>query len=183
MIKLNIDGKEIKAEEGTTVLQSALANGIHIPTLCYAEGIEPFGACRLCMVEISKNDRTRLVASCVYPVEDNLVVRTDSKKISKIRKTILELLWPSAQGLAKEYGITKSRFYSEQTECTLCGLCVRYCKEVKKLNAAYFKGRGIDREIAILPELANECVYCRECFNLCPAGWMVIHAGEQADNP
>lgn len=182
MIKLNIDGKEIQAEEGTTILQTALANGIHIPTLCYAEGMEPFGACRLCMVEISKNDRTRLVASCVYPVEDNLVVRTDSKKISKIRKTILELLWPSVQGLAKEYGITKSRFYSEQTECVLCGLCVRYCREVKKLNAAYFKGRGIDREIAILPELANECVYCRECFNLCPAGWMAIHAGEQVDS-
>ena len=78
--------------------------------LGFAEGIEPFGACRLCMVEISKNDRTRLVASCVYPVEDNLIVRTDSEKISKIRKTILELLWPSVQGMAKEYGITKSRF-------------------------------------------------------------------------
>jgi bidirectional [NiFe] hydrogenase diaphorase subunit len=183
MIKLHIDGKEIQAEEGATILQTALANGIHIPTLCFAEKIEPFGACRLCMVEVSKNDRTRLVASCVYPVEENLVVRTDSEKISKIRKTILELLWPSVQGLAREYGITKSRFSSEQTECALCGLCVRYCKEVKKLNAAYFKGRGIDREIAILPELANECVYCRECFSLCPAGWMVIHAGEQAGPP
>lgn len=180
MVNLNIDGKEIQAEEGMTILQTALANGMYIPTLCHAEGIEPFGACRLCMVEISKNDRTRLVASCVYPVEENLVVRTDSKIISKIRKTILELLWPSVQGLAKEYDITKSRFSSEQTECVLCGLCVRYCKEVKKLNAAYFKGRGIDREIAILPELANDCVYCRECFNLCPAGWMAIHAGEQA---
>ncbi len=179
MITLNIDGKQIKAQEGATILETARENGIYIPTLCYAEGIEPFGACRLCMVEISKNKHTRLVASCVYPVEKDLVVKTDSEKISKIRKTILELLWPAVQGLAKDYGITHSRFFSEQTECALCGICVRYCKEVKKLNAAYFKGRGIDREIAILPELANECVYCRECFDLCPAGWIIIHAGEK----
>jgi len=182
MITLNIDGKQIKAQEGTTILETARANGIHIPTLCYAEGIEPFGACRLCMVEISQNNRTRLVASCVYPVEEDLIVKTDTAQIRKIRKTILELLWPSVQGMAKEYGITKSRFSSEQTECCLCGLCVRYCKEVKKLNAAFFKGRGIDREVAILPELANECVYCRECFDLCPAGWIVVHAGEQASD-
>lgn len=180
MIKLNMDGKQVEAREGATILETARANGIDIPTLCHAEGLEPYGACRLCMVEISKNNRKRLVASCVYVVEEGLDIKTDTEQIRRIRKTILELLWPSAQGLAKKYGITESRFYTKQSECTLCGLCVRYCKEVKKLNAAYFKGRGIDREIAILPELANECIYCRECFELCPAGWIVVHAGEQA---
>lgn len=178
MIQLQIDGKQVQAREGETILKIARANGIDIPTLCYADDLEPYGACRLCMVEISKEKHTRLVASCIYPVEENLIVRTDTEKIRKIRKTILELLWPSVQGLAKKYGVTKSRFTPEQTECCLCGLCVRYCKEIKKLNAAFFKGRGINREIAILPELANECNYCRECFNLCPAGWIVIHAGE-----
>jgi len=176
-IPIKLDGRQIEAREGATILETAGENGIHIPTLCHAEGLEPYGACRMCMVEISKNGRTRLVASCIFPVEEGLVVRTDSEEIRKIRTTILELLWPSLQGLAKKYGITKSRFSSEQTECCLCGLCVRYCREVKKLSAAYFKGRGINREVAIIPELANECVYCRECFDLCPAGWIAIQAG------
>ena len=178
MVQLQIDGKQVQARKGATILETARSMGIDIPTLCHNDKIEPYGACRLCMVEITQNNRTRLVASCLYSVEENLVVRTDTEKIRKIRKTLLELIWPSVYGLAKEYGVTKSRFNSKQTECCHCGLCVRYCREVKKLNAAYFKGRGIDREVAILPELANECVYCRECFELCPAGWIVIHAGE-----
>jgi NADH dehydrogenase/NADH:ubiquinone oxidoreductase subunit G len=176
-VQLKIDGKQVKAEENETILETARANDIHIPTLCHADGLEPYGACRLCMVEISKNDRTRLVAACVYPVEENLVVRTDTDEIRKIRRTILELIWPSVQGLAKEYGIERSRFSSENTECCLCGMCVRYCNEVTKLNASFFKGRGINREIGIIPELANECVYCQKCFPLCPAGWIVTHAG------
>ncbi|MFC1814662.1 2Fe-2S iron-sulfur cluster-binding protein [Thermodesulfobacteriota bacterium] len=178
MIQLQINGKQIQAPKGSTILETARANDIDIPTLCHADELEPYGACRLCMVEITRNNRTRLVAACLYTVEENLVVRTDTEKIKRIRKTLFELLWPSVYGLSKEYGVTKSRFTSEHTECAHCGLCVRYCKEVKKLNAAYFKGRGIDREVTIIPELANECVYCRECFKLCPAGWIVIHAGE-----
>ena len=178
MIKLQIDGRQVTVPEGATILQAARENGIEIPTLCHDDQLEPYGACRMCMVEITANNRTRYVASCLYPVEENLVVRTDTEKITKIRRTILELLWPTDQKLAQKYGVTKSRFSREQTECCLCGLCVRYCKEVKKLNAVYFKGRGINREVAVVPELANECIYCEECFKLCPSGWIIIHAGE-----
>ena len=177
-IQLEIDGKKVQAKEGATILETACENGIHIPTLCHNKALKPYGACRLCLVEILKGNRTKLVASCVYQVEENLVVKTNNEKIKKIRSMIIELLWPSLQGLAKEYGITKSRFVPERTDCNLCGLCVRYCAEVKKLNAAYFKGRGVNREIAIVPELMNECVYCRECFDLCPGGWIV----DQCDN-
>jgi len=172
-IQMEIDGKKVEAKEGATILETARENGIHIPTLCYDKKLKPYGACRLCMVEISNGRKTRLVASCVYQVEDNLVVKTDTEKIRKIRKMIIELLWPSLPDLAKEYGVAKSRFSSEHTDCNLCGLCVRYCAEVKKLNAVYFKSRGIDREIALVPDLMNECVYCRECFDLCTGGRIV----------
>jgi len=130
------------------------------------------------MVEISNGNKAKLVASCVYNVKENLVVQTNTDKVKKIRRMIIELLWPTLQSLAKEYGITKSRFTPEHTDCSLCGLCVRYCSEVKNLNTVYFKGRGINREVAVVPELMNECVYCRECFDFCSGGWLVV----QCDN-
>jgi len=82
--------------------------------------------------------KTSLVASCLYPVEKNLVVRTRSEKVDKSRKAILELLLahapdsPALQDLAQEYGADKDRFEKEPSFCILCGLCVRYCTEVKK---------------------------------------------------
>lgn len=175
-IQLEIDGKKVQAKEGATILEVARENGIYIPTLCHNDELKPSGVCRLCMVEISKNKRTKLVASCVYPVEKNLVVKTNSEKIRKIRKMIVELLWPTVPALAKEFEVEKSRFVPEHTECCLCGLCVQYCAEVRKLNAVYFKGRGINREVAILPELVDDCAYCTKCYGLCPGGWIVIQA-------
>jgi len=174
-IEMRINGKIIFAQEGETILEAATKNGISIPALCHSKELKPFGACRLCMVEISKNGqkRKRLVASCVYPVEENLEVETNTEKVQKIRRMIIELLWPSLTNLANEYGIVGSRFYPKDTDCNLCGLCVRYCTERKKLNAAYFKGRGIDREVALVPDMMNECVYCRECFDLCTGGRIV----------
>jgi len=175
-IRLEIDGKKVHAKEGATILEVARENGIYIPTLCHNDELKPSGVCRLCMVEISKNKRTKLVASCVYPVEKNLVVKTNSEKIRKIRRMIVELLWPTVPALAKEFEVEKSRFVPEHTECCLCGLCVQYCAEVRKLNAVYFKGRGINREVAILPEMVDECAYCTKCYGLCPGGWIVIQA-------
>ena len=175
-IRLEIDGKKVQAKEGATILEVARANSIYIPTLCNHPELKPSGVCRLCLVEIAKNKRKRLVASCVYPVEENLVVKTDSERVKKIRKMIVELLWPTVPALAKELGVEKSRFSPEHTECCLCGMCVQYCAEVRKLNAVYFKGRGINREVAILPELADECTYCTKCYGLCPGGWIVTQA-------
>jgi len=173
MVELEIDGQRIGAEEGTTILDAATAIGIRIPTLCHDSRLTSAGACRLCMVEVTKGERSRLVASCVYPVEAGLVVQTNSEKVRKVRRLILELLWPSMSDLAREYGVTGSRFASRDTECNLCGLCVRYCSEVKKLDAVYFKGRGIDREVAVIPDLAKESAMCRECYTLCTGGRIV----------
>jgi len=174
-IFLQIDGKEVKAKEGMTILEAAQNAGIVIPTLCHHEKLEPYGACRICTVELENRGRTRLVAACLYPVEQNLVVRTRSKRIDKIRKTILELLLahapdaPVLQDLVKEYGADKDRFEKEASFCIHCGLCVRYCAEVKKKNAVGFVDRGTRREIGFIPKIAStECWNCKECFPLCP---------------
>jgi len=188
-ITLEIDGKKVKAEEGMTILQAAESVGVEIPTLCHHENLEPYGACRLCTVEITKNERTRLVAACCYPVENGLIVKTDSERVNEIRKIILELLLPLAptgplMTLAAKYGlckymkkseeegewkVKKFRFPAEEpTYCTLCGLCVRYCAEVTKENVIGFIGRGVDRQVALVP--GKYCISCRECESICEGG-------------
>jgi len=174
-ITVQIDGKEVKAREGMTILEAAQGTGIFIPTLCHHEKLEPYGACRICTVEVETRGRTNLVAACVYPVEKNLVVRTRSQKVDKIRKVLLELMLahapdaPKLQELAQEYGANKDRFEKESSFCILCGLCVRYCAEVKKKNAIGFIDRGTRREISFIPQIAaRECWNCKECFPLCP---------------
>lgn len=174
-ILLQIDGKEVKAKAGMTILDAARSAGISIPTLCYHEKLEPFGGCRLCIVELEMKGWSRLVVSCVYPVEKNLVVKTRSEKVDRIRKMIIELQMAHApdafdlQDLAKEYGADKNRFEKEPSFCIHCGLCVRYCAEVKKKNAIGFVDRGIRKEISFVPEIASkECWNCKECFPLCP---------------
>jgi bidirectional [NiFe] hydrogenase diaphorase subunit len=174
-ILLQIDGREVKATEGMTVLEAAQNAGIVIPTLCHHEKLEPYGACRICTVEAKVGGRARLVVACVYLVERDLVVRTRSEKADRIRKTILELLLAHAPDsvalldLAQEYGADKDRFEKEASFCIHCGLCVRYCAEVKKKNAVGFVDRGIRKEISFIPEIASkECWDCKECFPLCP---------------
>jgi len=174
-ITLQIDGQAVKAREDMTVLQAARRVGIAIPTLCYHEKLEPYGACRLCSVEIGTAPQTRLVASCVYPAENNLVVNTRTERVTKVRKVLLELLLTLAPGskiikdLALEYGADANRFKKDTSFCILCGLCVRYCSEVKKANTISFVSRGVGREVMFIPEIAaKECPSCQECFALCP---------------
>jgi predicted molibdopterin-dependent oxidoreductase YjgC len=166
------ESQQLLIEEGKTIFEAAKSAGITIPTLCYNEKLAPYGGCRFCTVEISKGGRSRLVVSCVYNVEDGLVVKTATPKVIKIRKMLLELMLASApilSELAKQYGIEKPRFQSEVTQCILCGQCVRYCAEVKKANAIGFVSRGAEREVMFIPEIAaKECPSCRECFALCP---------------
>ncbi len=174
-ILVQIDGKEVAAREGMTILEAAQSAGISIPTLCHHEKLEPFGGCRLCIVEVQVGDWIKRVVACVYTVEENLVVRTRSEKIDKIRKMILELQLahapdsPQLLDLAEEYGADKDRFEKETSFCIHCGLCVRYCDEIKKKNAVGFVDRGIRKEISFIPEIAaKECWDCKECFELCP---------------
>lgn len=172
---MQIDGIEVKAQEGMTILQAAEQVGIEIPTLCHDDRLAPYGACRLCSVEITRGGRSRVVASCVYPVEEGLVVNTESPRVLKIRKVILELLQSRSPGLREElaerYDVDNTRLERDPTFCILCGLCVRYCAEVKKANALGFVGRGTTRQVVFYPEIAvKTCPTCRECFNICPTG-------------
>ena len=174
-ILLQIDGREVKAREEMTIWDAAQSVGILIPTLCHHEKLEPYGACRICTVEVEAGGRTNLVAACVRPVEKGLVVRTRSEKVDRIRKMILEEQLAHApdsvelQNLAQQYGADKDRFEKEPSFCILCGLCVRYCAEVKKKEAIGFVERGPRREISFVPEIASkECWNCKECFPLCP---------------
>jgi len=177
-ILLQIDGKAVRATEGMTVLQAARSAEIPIPTLCHHDKLEPFGACRMCMVEVEVRGRKNYVVSCLYPVAKDLVVRTRSERVDKIRRVILEELLahapnsPELVALAAEYGADRDRFDKDPSFCILCGLCVRYCAEVKKKNAVDFIERGARREISFIPEIASkECWDCQECFAICPTSY------------
>ena len=178
-ILLKIDGKEVKASEGMTIHDAAGRAGISIPTLCHHEKLSPYGACRICTVEVEAQGRTRLVAACVYPAEPGMVVTTRSEKVDRTRKIILEELLahapdsPELLSLAQTYGAEAGRFEKEPAFCILCGLCVRYCAEVKGKNAVGFSDRGPRREISFVPEVAaRECWDCKECFSLCPTSYV-----------
>lgn len=174
-ILLEIDGKAVKADEGTTLLDAARSAGIVIPTLCHHEKLEPYGVCRMCTVEVEVRGRKNYVVSCLYPVAPDLVVRTRSEKVDKVRRVILEELLahapnsPELVDLAQAYGADKDRFEKDPSFCILCGLCVRYCAEIKEKNAVGFIDGGARRGIRFIPEIAaKECWSCQECFALCP---------------
>jgi NADH dehydrogenase/NADH:ubiquinone oxidoreductase subunit G len=131
------------------------------------------------VVEAQVQGATRLVAACVYPAEAGLVVATRSAKIDKVRKVVLELLLahapdaPLLAELAAEYGADRDRFDKEASFCVHCGLCVRYCAEVKGANAVGFIERGVRKEISFLPQIASQvCEGCKECFPLCPTSYL-----------
>jgi NADH dehydrogenase/NADH:ubiquinone oxidoreductase subunit G len=177
-IKIVMDGKEVHAEEGSTILDVARHVGIRIPNLCYHEDVSPYGACRLCLVEIRRGSSSRLVASCAYPVEEGLQVQTKSERVVRVRKLLIELLLSLApfmrevQELAAEYGVRGTRFSRPVSPCILCGLCVRYCAEVKGEHAVGFVGRGTARDVAWIPDSAyhDNCQNCLECMDVCPTG-------------
>ncbi len=180
MITFKIDGREFKAEKGQTILQVARENGIDIPTLCHHEAIEPYGACRLCIVEISRGGHSRIVTSCLYPVEEGLEVKTGSPRVISNRKMILELLLARCsknkviKELASQMSIEQPSFkpeYLEDNDCIVCGLCVRTCEQVVGVSAISLVNRGITKEPASpFLEPATACIGCGSCYYICPTG-------------
>ena len=176
MIQMTINGLSVSVEEGTTVLEAARFYGFPIPTLCYHEGLSPYGACRLCVVEIGDGPKAKLVSSCTYPVQEKLTVRTASSRVIRARKMILELLLASCpqskkiQDLASAHGIRRQRFRQEHEDCILCGLCVRMCEEQMMAKAIGFRGRGENRSIGTPFDIQSEvCRFCGGCIYICPA--------------
>jgi bidirectional [NiFe] hydrogenase diaphorase subunit len=112
MIELTINGLNVAVEKGTTLLEAAKFLGFPVPTLCHLEGLSPYGACRLCVVEIGEGPKAKLVTSCTFKAEEGLKVRTGSSRVIRARKMILELLLASCpqsktiQDLASVYEVT-----------------------------------------------------------------------------
>lgn len=176
MLKVKLNGLEVETEGGMTVLELAHFYGLEIPTLCYNEGLTPYGGCRLCLVEIGEGARSKLVTSCTYPVEDGLVIRTDTKRVVETRRMMIELMVSIApyskviQDLASKFGVTRLRFKLRNEECILCGLCVRMCHEQMDAQAIGFVKRGKDLRITTPFDMKSEvCKLCGGCIYVCPA--------------
>ena len=133
MVHLTVNGQPIAVPEGTNLLEAVRVAGTELPTLCYHAGLEPYGACRLCMVAITEPYHA-LVASCVHPVEEGLVVETDEPEAVSARRLALEFLLSRCpqsdviQEMAAGEGVTASRFGTPPPEqadelCMLCGAC------------------------------------------------------------
>ncbi len=176
MVNLILNGMEVRAEEGWTLLETATFYGIEIPTLCHHGGLTPYGACRLCLVEVGEGGKSKLVSSCTYPAEEGLVVRTDSERVVRTRKLMVELLLsvcPSSktiQDLASQLGVQKLRFKPRHEDCILCGLCVRMCEEQMGARAIGFLDRGENLRVGTPFDMKSDvCRQCGACMYICPA--------------
>ncbi len=180
MVNLIIDGKNVKADKNMMVLEAARSAGIDIPTLCVHESVSRSGACRLCVVEIKKGSRTRIVTSCLYPVEEGLVVDTKTERVQNVRRLVLELLLarcPESDVLwkmAKEMGVEPQTRFAVDTDkgkCSLCRSCVRVCEEIVGVSAIGLFNRGSHKAVGTpFMEKSDVCIGCGACVYVCPTG-------------
>jgi len=195
MISLTIDGVTTQVQEGTSLLQAAKLLDIKIPTLCYHPLLKPFGACRLCVVELQRRAGYELVTSCNTPCQDGMVVSSNSKHVLDARRVLLELMlgrWPNVpvlRKLAAEVGLTKLRFTSvvrdeREDACILCLRCVRICEEVVGACAIGYEDRGIERRVVTpFNQESEACIACGACAHLCPTHHMKFVAEDYRGRP
>jgi bidirectional [NiFe] hydrogenase diaphorase subunit len=183
MPTLTIDHQTIHVPEGSTVLQAIRQAGVPLPTLCYWEGLPPYGACRLCLVEMTAPNQ-QTIAACAYPATAGMVIETQGERAVAIRKMMLEFMLarcPTSdviRTLAAEAGVTETRFATDGKSdelCILCGLCVRVCRDLVGAAAIGFIGRGAEREVGAPFHLQSEaCIGCGACAAVCPTGAVKI---------
>ena len=191
-ISLTIDGQRVTVPEGATVLESARAAGIYVPSLCDDRGLEPYGACRLCIVQIE--GVKGLPTACTTRASEAMVVQTDTEEVNRVRRTICEMLIADhsadcltcssnqrceLQKIASHLGITELRmgkmdrppliddsnpfFVRDQSKCVLCGRCWRACQEVRGVGAIEVAGRGYDSRVAAFADLPIAESACESC--------------------
>ena len=175
LVTITINGRELNVPSGITILEAANEANIYIPQLCSNEELKPYGACRLCLVEITHRNRNRIVASCIYEVAEGLEVKTDTERVLNVRKLVIELLLarnpsrPTLLKIADDLGVKESRFEVESKGCILCGQCIRTCREVVGVSAIDYKGRGSSREVSTpFDESPPDCIACGSCSYICP---------------
>ncbi|HSA78596.1 MAG TPA: 2Fe-2S iron-sulfur cluster-binding protein, partial [Nitrospirota bacterium] len=199
-ITVTVDGKKVEVPLGSTILEAANAAGSRVPVLCHDNKLHPFGACRICLVEIDGTPR-KFTPSCTTPATDNMVVRTTSPALIEARRMVLELLLIKhpldcpvcdkagecqLQDLVHEYGLGKSRFDAEKgylppdyesaiierniSRCILCGKCVRICDEQNGVGEWAFTRRGTRARISTDFDRPLDCEFCGECVEICPVG-------------
>ena len=194
MVTVKINGVEHQFEEGMTVLEAARSIDIRIPTLCHSDYLIPYGGCRLCLVE--QAGRPTLTPACTTVIFNGLEILTDSDRIIASRRFVIELLLARCpesekiQELAKEIGIAYDDPESldvvgryllgrapkrEETNCILCGLCVRVCQEVTERHALSISNRGIDRKVSPpFLRYAETCIGCGACAYVCPTKTITV---------
>jgi NADH dehydrogenase/NADH:ubiquinone oxidoreductase subunit G len=175
MIELTVNGLTVAVEEGTTLLEAARFVGFPLPTLCYDDGLSPYGACRLCMVEVGEPGRTKLVSACTVRAEKGMVVHTRSERVEKARRLLVELYVATApqskrlQDLASAMGIREVRYPAKHETCIQCGLCVRLCEQQMMAGAIGFANRGAHRRVSRPFDMTSElCRQCGGCLYICP---------------
>ena len=200
MVNLTIDDKQVSAPKTATIYEAAKINGISIPILCHDKKLKPFGACRMCLVEVEQM-KGRQIPACTTPVTEGMIIRTSTPDIIKARKMVLELLLLNhpidcpvcdkagdcdLQNLTYEYKVDGNRFTDEKfhheidytnplierdmNRCVLCGKCARICDEIVSFGALTFIDRGIETKIGCEFDGALNCEFCGSCVSVCPVG-------------
>jgi NADH dehydrogenase/NADH:ubiquinone oxidoreductase subunit G len=186
VVTITVEGRQVRAEEESSLLGALRAAGCDIPSLCYHETVPSYGACRLCLVEVNQKgwdpQWRKLTTSCNFPVLDGLTVYLDTENVRANLRTTLKLMLaqapssPEIQALAGRHGVTLEQVESEfekldrENLCIRCGLCTRICERLGHSAIANL-GRGVEREMTTpRNEASDVCVGCAACASICPTG-------------
>ncbi len=174
------------------MLGIARANGVWIPSLCHHDSLTDYGACRLCLVEVvGRGGRRKVTTSCTLPAADGLEVVTESERLTRLRRMVMELILagcPQSKAIlemAEKLGVKAGRLEPNATsDCILCGQCIRACREISKAEAISFGNRGVERKVTTpFGEVSSRCILCGACVFVCPTGSRLLNlakiAGEE----